>query len=92
MGFLKRRGPNRMERLLAASSLQEAMGRVETSFADECERVRTPQGRIAHLKHPRRGVLCGWTAEWVDAGQSFPTCLLCDAELRTEDGIGEEAS
>jgi hypothetical protein len=50
------------------------------SFLDQCERVRTPQGRTAHLRHPVAGVLCGWPAEWHLADESLPTCLLCSDE------------
>ena len=85
----------RLERQLAASDLEIAMGRAEQaaaareSFTARCTRVRTPQGRIAHLKHPDLGVLCGWRGAETEADPSLPVCRLCTDALA---GIGELAS
>ena len=62
--------------------------RAPQSVASQCTRVRTPHGRTAHLKHSARGVLCGWRAEWADAGEALPTCLLCSDELQRLSGEG----
>lgn len=47
------------------------------------ERVRTPQGRLAHLKHPQLGVLCGWRAAWTPADPSLPLCRMCKDYAKT---------
>lgn len=80
---LFRRGPTRLERELAAADLEIAVGRAQSasqpgpSFAATCDRVRTPQGRRAHLKHPEQGVLCGWHGAEDEADLSLPLCRLC---------------
>lgn len=98
MRFPKRK--NRLPRQLGHALLEDAMGRAQTQetrsegegagFAGQCERVRSPQGRKAHYRHPRHPerVLCGWPGEWVDAGDSLPTCLMCADELERLSGEG----
>ena len=94
--FRKRRGP-RVSRQLAQAALTDAMGAVQENrsdeaavpqpFADQCERVTTPAGRKAHLRHPELGILCGWPVpSWTDAGDSLPTCLMCAGELERLSG------
>jgi len=77
---LFKRGPNRLERLLAASRLQEAMERIEPA-AGQYERVRTGQGRTAHLVFPPSAprVLCGWPGLglWVPAESGLAECRMC---------------
>ena len=94
--FRRRRGP-RVSRQLAQAALTDAMGAVQENrsdeaavpqpFADQCERVTTPAGRKAHLRHPELGILCGWPVpSWTDAGDSLPTCLMCADELERLSG------
>jgi hypothetical protein len=49
-----------------------------------CERVRTAQGRTAHLKHPVLGVLCGWKAAWLRAEPALPVCRMCEVAAEAE--------
>ena len=96
----RRKKPSRLEHVRALGDLQDAMGRAESgseeeerAVADECQYLRTPSGRIAHLRHPRYKVLCGWRAEWVDADPSLDVCRLCLDELhRLQRMLGEEVA
>ncbi len=97
MGLFKR-GPNRLARQLTTAYLETAMSRAEAataaapSFADLWDRVRSPQGRKAHLSHAGEPVLCGWPLEvWVRADDSLPLCRPCKAEAAKRDGEGRAA-
>lgn len=74
---LFKRGPTRLERQLAAANLEIAIGRAEAAPAAQYDRVCTPKGRRAHLRHPDLGVLCGWPGAEDTAGPSLPLCRLC---------------
>ena len=54
-------------------------------FLAQCEHVTTPQGRTAHLRHPDRGVLCGWAAS-KSARDGLQECRLCLDEARKLSG------
>ena len=83
--------------------LQDAMGQVqpgEDRSGDAApgrhERVRTAQGRKAHLADPGGGVLCGWRAgSWQAADATLPLCRLCQvmgADVAQESRSKEKAS
>ena len=56
------------------------------SFADQCERVCTGQGRKAHYRHPDLGILCGWQSpDWIPAGPGCPDCKLCRSAAEAAD-------
>ena len=88
MNLFKKK-PNALERLRLTGLVDEALSRTETppSLADECEHVRTAQGRTAHLRHPELGVLCPFgTAAEVKADPSLPVCRMCqDAAAAIDD-------
>ena len=88
MSIFKRR-PSRLARILAAHDLEVAMRRAESppSFLDQCEHVRTPQGRKAHLRHPDYGVLCGSAGADQDARGLLEECRTCRARA---EGISDE--
>lgn len=47
-------------------------------LASQCERRRTPQGRIAHLWRPDRGPLCPFGAAASDPAEpGLPLCEIC---------------
>jgi hypothetical protein len=65
-------------RVRSGHALAEAM--LETlEPASEYERVRTAQGRTAHLRlrGASPGVLCGWPGPWVPAEPDLLPCRLC---------------
>ena len=82
MGIFKR-GPNRMERLLAASRLQEAMERAEAAIPAG-SLIATRTGTVAHTKsalHP--GARCEAMREWTDwrivgSDEELRPCHRCD--------------
>lgn len=61
--------------------------RAPQSFASQCTRVRTPQGRKAHYRHPEHGVLCGWPGAEVEAERSLELCKLCEVAAETADAV-----
>ena len=68
----------RVDKALAKHDAIEAVIR-------RCERVRTAQGRTAHLRHPVLGVLCGWTAgAWLRAEPLLPVCRMCEVAAQVE--------
>lgn len=87
-----RRGPSRLEKVLAKHDLTEAMGRAEAAvpvFAAQSRHVRAGQGFVAHLDHPVLGILCGWkSAGWTEVAPSLRVCRMCwdRAEELSESG------
>jgi hypothetical protein len=91
-----KRKPTQLERQLAEADLTDAMGRAQAARIEEtppaaagCVLVRTPQGRIAHLRHPERGVLCGRPGAHVDADPRLPLCRTCGAAADRLDEAGD---
>ena len=66
MKLIPRRKPNRLERLLAADRLQEAMERVEPAIPAGAL-IATRTGTVAHRKSPLHpGARCEAMHEWTD--------------------------
>lgn len=91
MKFLRRRKPTQLERVLAEHDLTEAMAAVQPPPI-RYARVRTRQGRIAHLVHPDEGVLCGWPDANTEADSSLPVCRLCGRYAAGDYGENKAAS
>lgn len=79
----------KLSRVLSGARLEGAMARAQAgpSLADACEHVRTAQGRLAHLRHPELGVLCGWSAAWTPADPLLPVCRMCEDAAEAADEL-----
>lgn len=88
MKLWPRRRGTRLERLLAASALEDAMARAEAPR--EPVRAYTKSGRVAHLLGPDGHALCPHMAEWPtevwlgtkgdeerERAAALPTCVGC---------------
>jgi hypothetical protein len=95
MGFLKKRGPNRMERLLAASRLQEAMGRIESARPLP---IHNPdRGARWHYRDPSFPAahpVCGASGtQWAEGDGGLKPCGLCPPMwAQRQAGSGERAA
>lgn len=62
MWLLRRKRGNRLERLLAASALEDAMARAQAPHVPV--RAYTRSGKVAHLLGPDGHALCPTMSEW----------------------------
>jgi hypothetical protein len=67
-------------------------------FAQQCERVCTYSGQVAHLRHadPERGIVCAemhdWPGEWFPAPKEMPLHSRCRRAAEAEDAAREAAA
>lgn len=79
MGLLRRNRPNRLERLLAAAQLDEALARVEPA---EPAHIHNPGGGTRYHfqdpdREPVRPVCNASGSQWADGNGGLKECGLC---------------